>query len=120
MPRAIDKFARCIEPGLISSPGFVYEKELHILAIREQADLVQRRAEKFQIFFSGRELGRSEISGGDAVEFQDGAPHGLPAASEIGLQIPERAFDFDGDAPRFGYVVAAESLVEFRANVGGE
>lgn len=57
MPRAIDNFARCIEPGLISSPGFVYEKELHILAIREQADLVQRRAEKFQIFFSGRELG---------------------------------------------------------------
>ena len=98
----------------------MYEKGLHILAIREQADLIQRRTEKFQVFFGGRELGRSEISGGDAVEFQDGAPHGLPAASEIGLQIPERAFDFDGDPPCFGYVVAAESLVEFRADVGGE
>ena len=86
----------------------------------QQADLIERRAEKFQVFFDGRELGRSEISGRDAVEFQDGAPHGLPTASEIGLQIPERAFDFDGDSPRFGYVVAAESLVEFRADVGGE
>ena len=86
----------------------------------QQADLVQRRAEKFHVFFRGRELGGSEISGGDAVEFEDGAPHGLPAAPKIGLQIPERAFDFDGDPPCFGYVVAAESLVEFRPDVGGE
>lgn len=86
----------------------------------QQADLIQRRAEKFHVFFGGRELGRSEISGGDAVEFEDGAPHGLPAASEIGLQIPERAFDFDGDTPCFGYVITAESLMEFRPDVWGE
>ena len=82
--------------------------------------MIQRRTEKFHVFFCGRELGRSEISSGDAVEFQDGAPHGLPSAPEIGLQIPERAFDFDGDSPRFGYVVTAESLVKIRADVWGE
>ena len=91
-----------------------------LILFRKQADLIQRCTEKFHVFFRGRELGGSEISGGDAVEFQDGAPHGLPVAPEIGPQIPERAFDFDGDSPRFGYVVAAENLVEFRADVWGE